>query len=403
MLHRLEIENFYSIRERQVIDLRADAHAPEEPGRLAPLWPGSTERAPKVVALFGANASGKSNVLKALAFVAWFIKDSFDWPSEQGMPFQRFYDLTSVEAPTRLAIYLAGFEHPDQAGDPEAVLCRYAYEFEVGGSGNPIILSEGLYYWPAHSKRKARLFERNAEGEVIASRAFNLGGFRQTLSKALQPGGSVIATLARMGHPFSKHLQAGASTITGNILVDRQDVADNIAVQYYAARPKLMEAFNREVGRIDLGIQGMHMQTGQNGPLALFTHEGFPIAVPMALESRGTREFIKLYPTILQALETGGIAVLDELDASIHPRLLPELLRWFADPARNPRDAQLWMSCHNASLLEDLIKEEIYFCEKDGSGRTSIYGLRDIQSIRRTDNYYRKYLGGVYGALPHIG
>ena len=104
-----------------------------------------------------------------------------------------------------------------------------------------------------------------------------------------------------------------------------------------------------------------------------------------------------------RALETGGVAVLDELDSSIHPMLLPKILRWFYDPERNPHDAQLWMSCQNASLLEDLIKEEVLFCEKDRSGRTQVYGLRDIQSVRRTDNYYRKYLSGAFGAVPQIG
>ncbi len=83
--------------------------------------------------------------------------------------------------------------------------------------------------------------------------------------------------------------------------------------------------------------------------------------------------------------------------------MLSEILRWFYDPKRNPNDAQLWMSCHNASLLEELSKEEVLFCDKDGRGRTQVYGLRDIQSVRRTDNYYRKYLGGVYGAVPQIG
>jgi len=69
MLYRLEIENFYSIRDRQVIDLRVARNTPDEDGRLAPIWPGAEERAPKVTAFFGANASGKSNVLKALPFL----------------------------------------------------------------------------------------------------------------------------------------------------------------------------------------------------------------------------------------------------------------------------------------------------------------------------------------------
>ena len=88
----------------------------------------------------------------------------------------------------------------------------------------------------------------------------------------------------------------------------------------------------------------------------------------------------------------------------IHPLVLPEILRWFYDKeVRNPHDAQLWISCHSASLLDDLTKEEVAFCEKDATGRTSLYSLMDVQAVRRNDNFYRKYLSGVYGAVPHIG
>ncbi len=404
MLHRLEIENFYSIRERQVIDLRADAHAPEEPGRLAPLWPGSTERAPKVVALFGANASGKSNVLKALAFVAWFIKDSFDWPRDRRMPFDRFNDHAMLQAPMRLALGFAGPD-PTLAGEEaEPAQCRYCYEFSVGGDKSQDVLGEALYCWPAVPARRIKLFERRPDGSVIASKAFDLAaGFRQALDKVLRPNASVIATLAQLGHSPSKRLWTVASLIMYNILEQRLELSVDAIARHYAAYPKLTEIFNREVGRIDIGIRSMQMEHTASGAVANFIHDGLAWPMPMAYESHGTREFIKLYPLILNALETGGIAVIDELDNSIHPLILPEILRWFADPVRNPLNGQLWISCHNASLLEDLIKEEIYFCEKDGAGRTSVYGLRDIQSVRRTDNYYRKYLGGVFGAVPRIG
>jgi hypothetical protein len=112
---------------------------------------------------------------------------------------------------------------------------------------------------------------------------------------------------------------------------------------------------------------------------------------------------VKIFPLLVQALATGGIAVVDELDLAVHPLVLPEIVRWFHDPARNKQSAQLWMSCQNASLLEVLQKEEILFCEKDSRGRTSVYGLQGIQDVRRSDNYYKKYLGGVYGAVPQLG
>lgn len=71
MIYRLEIENFYSVRDRQVIDLTVGRKVPDEPGRLVPLHTGSEYRAPRVIAIYGANASGKSNVLRAIAFLSW--------------------------------------------------------------------------------------------------------------------------------------------------------------------------------------------------------------------------------------------------------------------------------------------------------------------------------------------
>ncbi|MFT4181143.1 MAG: ATP-binding protein, partial [Rhizobium sp.] len=132
-------------------------------------------------------------------------------------------------------------------------------------------------------------------------------------------------------------------------------------------------------------------------------HEGLHAPMPFFLESQGTRSFIRIFPLLLLALERGGIAVIDELDVSIHPLVLPEIVRWFYDPRRNPAGAQLWMSCHSASLLDDLSKEEIVFTEKDQRGRSSVYTLAEVQSVRRNDNLYKKYLGGAFGAVPQIG
>jgi hypothetical protein len=185
--------------------------------------------------------------------------------------------------------------------------------------------------------------------------------------------------------------------------MEKVDFAEDGIVRFYAEHPELVEALNREIERIDLGIKGMSIGSASNGPVARFEHEGLDRLMPMQLESHGTRQFIRIFPTLFQALTTGGVAVIDELDLAIHPIVLPEILRWFYDPVRNQQNAQLWMSCHNASLLDELIKEEVYFCEKDSRGRTRLYGLQDIQSVRRNDNFYQKYLGGVYGAVPQLG
>jgi hypothetical protein len=405
MLHRLEIANFYSVREPQVIDLRASGHASQEPGRTAPLWAGAAERVPKVVVVFGANASGKSTVLKALSFLSWFVRESFRAPPESWMPYRRFNDEQAGNSPTHLAVHFAGPADLERASEPDVARCRYAYEVSLGGPGDqpPCVLSEVLKYWPPHAGRQVRLFERDEKGGVSGGKEFALGGYRQALEKVLRPNASVISTLAQLKHPLATHLWHTAGLIQSNILIEKQEINDDAIARYYASNPKQLELLNQDIQRIDLGVRSMSVQSGANGPMALFEHRGLATPLPVHLESHGTRLFVRIFPLLNQALEMGGVAVVDELDLAIHPLVLPEMLRWFHDSQRNPHDAQLWMTCNNASLLEELAKDEILFCEKDDQGRTTVYGLRDVQAVRRSDNYYRKYLGGVYGAIPHIG
>jgi predicted ATPase len=198
-------------------------------------------------------------------------------------------------------------------------------------------------------------------------------------------------------------LRQVAAKVISNILIEKVELADSAVLQWYNTTPQTLDALNKQLERIDVGIKGMRLAPGPQGPMAFFDHEGLNVPVPLNLESHGTRQFVRIFPIISHAISVGGLAVIDELDQSIHPFVLSEIIRWFHDPKRNPNDAQLWMTCQNAAILEELEKEEIFFAEKDVNGRTKLFGLQDIQSVRRSDNFFKKYLGGVYGAVPHLG
>jgi hypothetical protein len=414
MIHRLEIENFYSIRETQVIDLRIGAKVPDEQGRFAEINDGSGERVPKTVAFFGANASGKSNVLKALTFLRWFLVDSVNAAPDAMLEYVSFADASGTASPTRLKVHFDWFEDfsntnlREMEGRPFA---RYSYELRVinnlrivddlerGG----IVLSEQLRMHPPSGKSR-RIFERTEGGEVKTDSGFSLKRFSQILAK-LRKNASLTSTIAQFSEesPVSVFL-AWAKRIPSNFHGQKLDLQDNAMVQYYASHPQILADLNQVINRVDLGLSSasfMQLPTGDLG--VTFAHNGLDFPLIFQAESEGTKSFVKIFPIIKEALIVGGIAVLDELDSAIHPMLLPEILRWFRDPKDNPRNAQLWFSGHSASLLEELSKEEVFFTEKDQQGRTKVYGLGEIESVRRSDNFYQKYLGGVYGAVPRIG
>ena len=403
MIYKIEIENFFSIRDRQTLDLRASAHVSRDADRLADCWRGSDERVPKVVAVFGANGSGKSNLLRALSFVSWFIRSSFAGAPGSRVPYEPFNDYSSFETPTRLKFWLAGPENIGAVGRDDMVECPYCYELVIDNANNSIVASEGIFYWPASTGRRTRLFERFEDGSIKAAQVFGLSGYKRAMEKILRSNASVISTLAQLNHPVATLIVESVSTIRSNIFGEKIEFDDDLVLREYIDRRDMVEQLNREISRIDVGVRALEVTSSEEGPRVSFRHEGLAAPMPFTLESHGTRQFLKLFPLISDVLVTGSIAVIDELDTAIHSMLLPEIIRWFHDPDRNPHNAQLWTTCQNVSLLEELSKEEIVFCEKDWQGRTEIYALSDVKGVRRDDNYYKKYLGGVFGAVPRIG
>ncbi len=409
MLYRFEVENFFSIRDLQILDLTVDAKVPDPEGRYTPLFDGADARVPKVVAFYGANASGKTTVLRALEFVVTMIRDSVARTVPGFTGIERFNDAASANRPIKFAIELSGAmnltpEVHQRALDGEKVeqgTYRYELEIELKEGLAMRIASEALRQKPNGQGKWQRVFERDAEGKVKDSKSFSLSGF-QHLVKTLAGNHTVLSSFAKFQHP-SAQLFVDAARHAFFQIEPVHSFADREVIDYLKNKPNVVSLLKDELSRIDVGVEGIRFQQTESGPLLLFKHAGLEVEMPWMMESHGTRAFIKMFPFIATALDTGGLAAIDEMDTAIHPNMLPELVRWFySGSGRNMLNAQLWLTCHSASLLDYLNKEEIVICEKDRQGRSHLYSLMDVK-VRRDENHYRKYLSGAYGGVPHLG
>ncbi len=399
MLWNFELENFYSVRENQVLDLRVDLRSPQHPMRLVAPLQGSDDRLTLVAVIFGANASGKSTVLRGLAFLVSFVRGALNWDTSESAPFLSFQCKTHFSKQTRFYVEFDS----DLIGDEPH--CLYSYELVLepivsGDKNTHIVAVEELRFAP--KGRFRRLFRREKDRFLLGNQ-FGLPKNDMRLTY-VKPTGSTIATLAQFNHDLSNAIISNLGTVQTNVGLITHGLASYDDVNtYYQANSNVFDNLRKSISMMDLGIEDIELIKSDKGLEARFIHSGQDVPLAYLFESDGTKNFYRLFPAINYALETGGIAIMDEMDRDIHPLLLPEIVGWFKDPNINKNNAQLIMSCHNATLLEHLIKEEVYFTEKDKAGATKIYGLKDIIGVRRDDNLYAKYLSGVFSAVPRIG
>jgi AAA15 family ATPase/GTPase len=395
MIHSLVIENFFSVADRQEMDFRVPANAPDLGCfRDSQAVPG--QRLPLVIGMYGPNASGKSTVLRAITSTATFVQHSFALPPNNAIPlFNPYAHNDWWNRPSRIVIEMDG-----RLADAPAV---FRYELQIGNESNKFgseVIYESLSYAPKGKFR--RIFERHQQ-KFTFGRDFGIANGDSRI-QSIRQNASVISTLAQLNHKLSSDLIAWIRTLQTNMVgLDKVNGGLTNALSFYAQNANFLQRLNHELSRLDLGLEEMKIHPGSPGPVAMFKHSGLDCDIVLAQESSGTRRFIELFPLLQYVLDTGGLMVVDELDTDIHPSLIPELFRWFYDNKRNPQGAQLLFTAHNPAILIEMEKEQVFFTEKPMEEPTHIYGAKQIQGLRRTPNLMNKYLSGQLGAVPHIG
>ena len=393
MLRQFQVKNFLSFRDWQSLDLTVAANAPDLPGRLVHPVPGTKDRFPTFVAVFGANASGKTNILRAIAFLANFMRSSQTAPTNARLPMAQFYGEGQGEQPTEFEVELDG--KFGISGKREVFRYRLVISHDQDR-----VLEEELVYYPLG--RPKRLFSRRGQ-EFRFGDDYRIRKNDPTIPKIRQ-NSSVVSTLAQFNHSVSVEICQNLSFLHTNVedVFSNREMAEPSVANSYFQSEELREGFLEFSRRFDIGIEKVEISISNRGMEPLFFHRGVHRPISRAAESHGTNMVYNLFPTLFYAMQGGGVAVIDELDNAIHSLLVPEIVDLFIDPDRNPHRAQLIAVCHNPSILQFLEKEEVYFTEKSSEGATSIFGLKDIRGVRRESNIYANYLAGAFGGVPKI-
>jgi len=390
MLVQFGVTNFRSIKEKIVLSLAASADNSHE--RVLITQTGKTKLLP-AAAIYGANASGKSNILLAVhTMLSMLTGINSQLPKEKKLPYDP-YMLLETPGPTELeVIYL--YQQ-----------IKYAYSFSYNEDE---ILSEYLYHWP--KGREALIFSREngrfkftenvSEQSVLASRtppnklymvSSNEWNAPQTASayrwftEKLQPCDEHItpeATSKALNHPRNDQVR--------DKILNALKTADlGISNVYIDNNPS-----NQDKSAISI----VHKVTNDAGDTEQY-------AIPLEKASVGTQRFSSLIALWIIVLEKGGIFFVDDIDASMHPLLTKHLVEMMQNPEINTNGAQLVLTTHDTMLLNlsFLRRDQIWFVDKNNQTlSSSLFSLWGF-SVRKDENIQRGYLQGRYGAIPFFG
>jgi hypothetical protein len=381
----------------------------------------------RVGAIYGANASGKSNVVRAFGAFKRCILESANIGFQYTPPFFRL-DTTSHEQPTFFEItFLRATE--------EHSAVQYRYGFEVQKKAEQVeITAEWLY--EARTTTEALLFER--DGLVVKhGRHFGEGKALLTEKKLGRADALFLSLMAQLGSPIASALVAYLRKNV-NIVLGISDEGLHDFTVHCLEEDKHCDRIQSLMREADTGIPRVKLtkdpvevkmefpesmpeelrerfsQSIRDGLRVVAEHpvfdgQGVQVGVadfPLTSEeSQGTQKLFAYSGPILDTLERGSTLIVDEMDARFHPLLTQALVRLFQSPETNPKDAQMVFIAHDTNLLDSrrLRRDQIWFVEKDRYGASHLYALSDFKGIRKGDLFEEQYIRGRYGAIPFLG
>lgn len=394
MIHKLSYENFYSFMGEVEINLVVDENAPDTNGYFKDTL---GNRLTKLIAVVGSNASGKTTLLKSLAFLRYFAVYSFgtDGPEKDIVIKPFLFSTASKNSPSIFNL--------------EFGMGNNVYQYELKVTTKKVI-KEKL---SVKGKTKPRiLFDRSWNNEKNKYNfSFKNFGIPADFAESILPNVSVLSACRQIKHKQSLEFVNYFDKIQTNIFESGKEPTAKLVdvLEYYDKHPEFRERAEDILSKFDinfskLDIEKVGLPDKKIRYFGTVPHKhidsGEETSLPLQYESTGTKNLLILLSKFLVVLRDGGVAVLDEMDSDLHPRMLPEIINLFSSKTHNPRNAQLLFSTHSVQILNSLDKQQIILVEKDNNGVSEAWGLDEVKGARVDDNFYAKYMAGAYGAVP---
>ena len=372
--------------------------------------------------IYGANSSGKSNLIRAMSTMRRLVLKSFEQSSSDTLKVTPFLlSTTTADKPSHFEIIFQVEES------------RYRYGFEVT---NTEVSAEWLY--EAKLNKENALFIREGDGIDVKS-SFEEG---KDLESKTRNNALFLAVIDQFNGPIAKRIMKWFENfiaisglqheayefITFHMLSDEKtakplmDFYRSLDLGFDAIKPKRIPFNPKELPNdIPESLLKLMVKDFEGSHRFVFKTRhpkfdeknrpaGYQEFDLREQESAGTNKVFNLSGPVFDVLKDGGVLVVDELDASLHPLMTLAITKLFNSAKHNPKNAQLIFATHDSNLLSkgNYRRDQIYFIEKDKYGASDLYSLIELREtdgtkIRKDRSFEKDYVEGRYGAIPYIG
>ena len=430
-IHSFTIKNFFSFKEKSEFSFIVDKKAPQSDAYATA---NSGERISKVGMVVGANASGKTNLFRALGLIKKMIAvdalfmvrgEEDKLPSS---PFKSFLPFLGNEKNKTELSVIFNIE-------------KKVYEYAVSFDNLNKVISQEIFTVKDKTKERttkkevlSRVYDKDTQKTVVKfdkNRIQVPQSIEDTFSALPEVG--IMSVLHKLDndHAFVKEIcsfwdvalpdinevsdilskEMGnhlaftpfLSTIShivrsGNIYEKYQDIKKDME--------GMLEKFDTGIREVSIKKKKELDDKGKESEKTNITTrhliDGKLFDMDFQHDSAGTKQMYFILGNLLKTKRDGGVVVIDEIDINLHPLILSEMVSVFLGEVSNKKNAQFMFSSHVHSLMGELDKYQIHIVEKDENGRSEVYRLDSVGGVRSNENYFGKYLAGAYGGIPRV-